>query len=91
MDRSKKKLSLMSFFAITASMVMTVYDYPTFATSKMNLVFCLLVGGFLSFIPVALCSAEMATVEGWEKSEIWRGNYRLTYFNIFILYIVLPT
>ena len=39
MDTSKKKLSLLSFFAITASMVMTVYEYPTFATSKMNLVF----------------------------------------------------
>ncbi|EMF0617887.1 amino acid permease, partial [Enterococcus hirae] len=66
-----KKLSLMSFFAITASMVMTVYEYPTFATSKMNLVFYLLVGGFLWFIPVALCSAEMATVEGWEKGGLY--------------------
>lgn len=71
MDRSTKKLSLMSFFAITASMVMTVYEYPTFATSKMNLVFYLLVGGFLWFIPVALCSAEMATVEGWEKGGLY--------------------
>ncbi|EOS7905865.1 amino acid permease [Enterococcus hirae] len=71
MDRGTKKLSLMSFFAITASMVMTVYEYPTFATSKMNLVFYLLVGGFLWFIPVALCSAEMATVEGWEKGGLY--------------------
>ncbi|EOS8062067.1 amino acid permease [Enterococcus hirae] len=71
MDRSTQKLSLMSFFAITASMVMTVYEYPTFATSKMNLVFYLLVGGFLWFIPVALCSAEMATVKGWEKGGLY--------------------
>jgi amino acid transporter len=71
MDTSKKKLSLLSFFAITASMVMTVYEYPTFATSKMNLVFYLLVGGFLWFIPVALCSAEMATVKGWEKGGLY--------------------
>ncbi|WP_227260621.1 amino acid permease [Enterococcus durans] len=71
-----KKLSLMSFFAITASMVMTVYEYPTFATSKMNLVFYLLVGGFLWFVPVALCSAEMATVKGWEKGGLytWVSN-----------------
>lgn len=48
MERGTKKLSLISFFAITASMVMTVYEYPTFATSKMNLVFYLLVGGFRS-------------------------------------------
>lgn len=55
---------------------MTVYEYPTFATSKMNLVFYLLVGGGLWFIPVALCSAEMATVEGWEKGGLytWVSN-----------------
>lgn len=61
----------MSFFALTASMVMTVYEYPTFASSKMNLVFYLLVAGFLWFVPVALCSAEMATVEGWEKGGLY--------------------
>ena len=68
---SNKKMSLVSFFAITASMVMTVYEYPTFATSKMNLVFYLLVGGFLWFVPVALCSAEMATVQGWENGGLY--------------------
>lgn len=71
MSSGTKKMSLMSFFAITASMVMTVYEYPTFATSKMSLVFYLLVGGFLWFIPVALCSAEMATVQGWEKGGLY--------------------
>jgi len=71
MDKSTKKLSLMSFFFLISSIVMTVYEYPTFATSKMNLVFYLLVGGFLWFIPVALCSAEMATVEGWEKGGLY--------------------
>ncbi len=40
---------------MTASMVMAVYEYPTFATSKLHLVFYLLLGGFLWFIPVALC------------------------------------
>lgn len=64
MDKGTKKLSFINFFAITASMVMTIYEYPTFATSKMNLVFYLLIGGFLWFIPVALCSVEMATVKG---------------------------
>ena len=28
-----KQLTLLGFFAITASMVMAVYEYPTFATS----------------------------------------------------------
>lgn len=72
----QKQLSLIGFFAITASMVMAVYEYPTFATSGFSLVFFLLVGGILWFIPVALCAAEMATVEGWEEGGIfaWVSN-----------------
>ncbi|RUT64818.1 glutamate:gamma-aminobutyrate antiporter (plasmid) [Morganella morganii] len=71
-----KKLTLLGFFAITASMVMAVYEYPTFATSGFSLVFFLLLGGLLWFIPVALCAAEMATVEGWEEGGIfaWVSN-----------------
>lgn len=70
------KLTLLGFFAITASMVMAVYEYPTFATSGFSLVFFLLLGGLLWFIPVALCAAEMATVEGWEEGGIfaWVSN-----------------
>lgn len=73
---SKKTLTLFGFFAMTASMVMTVYEYPTFATSGFHLVFFLLLGGFLWFLPVALCAAEMATVDGWEDGGIfsWVGN-----------------
>ena len=71
-----KSLGLMGFFAITASMVLTVYEYPTFASSGFQLVFFLLIGGFLWFIPVALVAAEMATVKGWENGGIyaWVGN-----------------
>lgn len=68
-----KQLTLLGFFAITASMVMAVYEYPTFATSGFSLVFFLLLGGLLWFIPVALCAAEMATVEGWEEGGFSRG------------------
>lgn len=68
---NQKKLSLFGFFALTASMVLTVYEYPTFATSKLHLVFFLLLGGLLWFLPVALCAAEMATVEGWENGGIF--------------------
>ena len=73
---TKKSLTLFVFFAMTASMVMAVYEYPTFATSKLHLVFYLLLGGFLWFIPVALCAAEMATVDGWEKGGVftWTGK-----------------
>lgn len=71
-----KKLSLFGFFTITATMVMTVYEYPTFATSGFNLVFYLLLAGFFWFIPYALMAAEMVTVDGWEKGGIfaWVGN-----------------
>lgn len=73
---TKKSLTLFGFFAMTASMVMAVYEYPTFATSKLHLVFYLLLGGFLWFIPVALCAAEMATVDSWEKGGVftWTGK-----------------
>lgn len=73
---SKNTLTLFGFFALTASMVMTVYEYPTFATSGFHLVFFLLLGGFLWFLPVALCAAEMATVDGWQEGGIfaWVGN-----------------
>lgn len=73
---TKKSLTLFGFFAMTASMVMAVYEYPTFATSKLHLVFYLLLGGFLWFIPVALCAAEMATLDGWEKGGVftWTGK-----------------
>ena len=69
-------LTLFAFFAMTASMVMTVYEYPTFATSGFNLVFFLLLGGILWFLPVELCAAEMATVDGWQEGGIfaWVGN-----------------
>lgn len=74
--RPAHTLSFFGFFAITASMVMTVYEYPSFATSGFQLVFFLIVGGVLWCLPVALCSAEMATVEGWESGGIysWVGK-----------------
>lgn len=66
-----KQLTLLGFFAITASMVMAVYEYPTFATSGFSLIFFLLLGGFLWFIPVGLCAAEMATVKGWQEGGVF--------------------
>lgn len=69
-------LTFFGFFAITASMVMTVYEYPTFASSGLHLIFFLVTGGILWFLPVAMCAAEMATVDGWQSGGIfaWVGN-----------------
>src|SRR5690554_7190709 len=71
-----KQLSLLGFFAITASMVMAVYEYPTFATSGFSLIFFLLLGGLLWFVPVGLCAAELARVRGWDEGGVfaWVGN-----------------
>jgi amino acid transporter len=71
-----KHLSLFGFFAITASMVMTVYEYPTFASSGFTLVTFLIMAGVLWFLPVALSAAEMATVEGWDTGGVftWSGK-----------------
>jgi len=43
-----KTLGFFGFFAITASMVMTVYAYPNFASSGMHLIFFLVLGGVFS-------------------------------------------
>lgn len=71
-----KKLTLFAFFAMTASMVLTVYEYPSFATSKFACVFFVLLGGIFWFLPTALISAEMASVEGWSEGGVfgWVGN-----------------
>lgn len=65
---NKRTLTMWGFLSITAAMVLTVYEYPTFATSKLHLVFFLVLGGLFWFIPVALCAAEMATVKGWNDN-----------------------
>ncbi|GFH42172.1 glutamate:gamma-aminobutyrate antiporter [Lactococcus hodotermopsidis] len=71
MATKTKQLTLFGFFALTASMVLDVYEYPTFATSQLNLIFFLIVGGLLWFFPAALCSAEMATIPEWEKGGVF--------------------
>ena len=71
MAKLKKKVTVFGFFSLTATMVWTVYEYPTFATAKLNLLFFVILGGFFWFMPVALISAEMASVENWDKGGIF--------------------
>ncbi|EFF38244.1 TPA: glutamate:gamma-aminobutyrate antiporter [Enterococcus faecium] len=42
-----KKLTFFGFLAMTISMVVSLYEYPTFATSGFSLVFFLLLGTHL--------------------------------------------
>ncbi|MDR1089138.1 MAG: amino acid permease [Coriobacteriales bacterium] len=69
--RRSKQLTTLGFFAITVIMVMDIYEFPVFATSGLSLGFFLVVGGLLWFLPAALCSAEMATVEAWRDGGIF--------------------
>ena len=66
-----KKISTFGFFAMTASMVMTVYEYPVFAQSGFATLFYAIVAGVFWFIPVALISAEFASVKLWPKEGIF--------------------
>jgi hypothetical protein len=65
MDK-KHMMSKFAFFSMTASLFITVYEYPTFATVGKSLIFFLLLCGLGWFLPVALCSAELATIEGYQ-------------------------
>lgn len=73
---TEKSMSSFSFFSMTASLFVTVYEYPTFATSGKTLIFFLLVCGVLWFLPVSLCSAELANVHGYQNGGIysWVGK-----------------
>lgn len=75
MDK-QKNISAFGFFAMTASLFITVYEYPTFADSGKTLIFFLLLCGVFWFLPVALSSAELATIEGYQAGGIfsWVGE-----------------
>ncbi|MBO6003807.1 MAG: amino acid permease [Aeriscardovia sp.] len=72
----KRNLTFFGFFAMTASMVMAMYEYPSFATSQFAVVFFVLLGGIFWFLPTALVSAELASVDGWSEGGVfgWVGN-----------------
>lgn len=75
-QKQVSKLSKFGFFAMTASLFITVYEYPTFATSGKSLIFFLLLCGLFWFLPVALSAAELATVKGYQDGGIfsWVGK-----------------
>lgn len=71
-----KKLSMFNFLALTALMVLTVYEYPTFATAKLHSLFFVILFGIFWFLPLSLVCAEMASVKGWEEGGVygWVSN-----------------
>lgn len=74
--RKSRKLSLFDFLSLTALMVLTVYEYPTFATAKLHLLFFVIIFGIFWFLPISLAAAEMASVKGWEDGGVygWVSN-----------------
>lgn len=73
---SKTTMSKFAFFAMTASLFITLYEYPTFAASGKTLIFFLMICGIFWFLPIALCSAELATMDGNQEGGIysWVGK-----------------
>lgn len=67
---------MFDFLSLTALMVLTVYEYPTFATSKLHLLFFVVIFGIFWFLPISLVAAEMASVKGWEDGGVygWVSN-----------------
>ncbi len=66
-----KKMSIFSFFTFTSAMVISVYVYPTLALSGLSLIFFLFLSVLLWFLPTALCSAEMASVDTWKSQGLF--------------------
>ena len=65
------QIGLGAFLAMTASMVLTVYEYPTFAESGWACVLFLIISGLCYFLPVAIAAAEMGTVRKWSKDGVY--------------------
>jgi len=87
-----KHISLFGLFAITVAMTMDIHEYPVFATSGIQLIFFLIVGAVLWFIPTALVSAELATVENWKDGGVfvWVKNTlgkRLGFVAVFLQWL----
>ena len=69
--KSKQQLTVFGFFTLTASMLMSADEYPSFAQSGMMAVVFLIIAALIWFLPVALCSAEMATIKGREEGGVF--------------------
>jgi glutamate:GABA antiporter len=67
----QKYISKLGFFSVVVTMIVTVFNYPVFATAGSDIICFLLIAAFCFFIPTALLTAELATVEGWGCGGIY--------------------
>lgn len=75
-ESNNNQLTGFQLFAMTTSMVMTVYGFAAFAKQGAMALFFLFLAGILWFIPVTRAAGEMASVDGWSKGGIftWGKN-----------------
>ncbi|MGL5414227.1 MAG: amino acid permease [Clostridium sp.] len=90
---NKKKLTMFGFLFLTSSILIEIYEYPTFATSGFSSIFYLIIGGLFWFLPVCLCAAEMATVSGFQEGGVFTWSSKtlgkkLGFAHIFYQFIV---
>lgn len=69
--KTTTKLSAFGFFTLTAAMLMSADEYPAFAQSGLLATGFLILAGLLWFLPVALVSAQMATMPGWGDGGVY--------------------
>lgn len=67
----KKQLSFFSFFSFSASIIMTMLLFSTFASSGMNAIFFLVIGAIFWFIPIGFVSATLGSIKTWESGGIF--------------------
>lgn len=70
------ELNSWQLFAMTASMVMTVYGFAPFAKEGPTALFFLFLAGIFWFTPVTRAAGEMASINGWSKGGVftWTSN-----------------
>lgn len=67
-----KKIGFFTFFALTSSMIINLYEYASFASVGWALILFLFIAGLCWFIPIAIMAAEMATVKKWESGGLYQ-------------------
>lgn len=69
--KQNRSLTGFGFFTLTAAMLMSADEYPAFAQSGLKATLFLGVAGLLWFLPVALVSAQLATMPGWGDGGVY--------------------
>ncbi|MBU3852142.1 MAG: amino acid permease [Candidatus Paralactobacillus gallistercoris] len=75
--KADNQITGFQLFAMTTSMVMTVYGFAAFAKQGALALFFLFLAGILWFVPVTRAAGEMASIDGWSKGGIFTWGRHL--------------